>query len=79
MPDLGGEVVKHVDTFEGAPGSRRAEVGLGVDNAGCALATETLRSALNWALNSALERSARHGPDFFYSGVLYEALEQLAP
>jgi hypothetical protein len=70
LPDLGREVVQHVDTFKGAPGARPAEVGLGVDNPGCTSCALVDRTR---------KRPASHGPHFFYRGVSDQALEQLAP
>jgi hypothetical protein len=67
LPDLGRKVVQQVDAFKGAPDCGLAEVGLSVDEPGCALAARTRK------------RPAGHGADFFYRRVLDEALEQLAP
>jgi hypothetical protein len=38
LPDLGRKVVQQVDAFKRGPGSGLAEVGLSVDETGCALA-----------------------------------------
>ncbi len=87
MPDLGRKVVQQVDVFKGAPGSGLAEVGLSVDEPGCALAGGALaaraiaaRAIAARALAARThERTAGHGADLLYRRVLDEAFEQLAP
>ena len=78
FPDLGCEVVEHVDTLKGAPGGWAAQVGLGMDNprsTGRALSIKH-----NWAFNGAFngmgERPARHRAHLSDGGVLDQSLEQ---